>query len=257
MTQNDDPLVSVIIPSFNSANYIAETINSVLDQTVGSLEVLVIDDASTDETVSIVRALSIADGRIELMVQAENKGVALARNRALEVARGRYIAYLDSDDLWMSKKLERQLTFMKRAGVGACFTSYETIEEDGTHRNVVHVPESIDYKGFLKNTITCSHTLLFDTEKVDKSLLVMPNLRRGQDAATWLQVLKAGHRLYGLDEVLAKNRKRTSSLSSKKLTAIKRTWNLYRNVEHLCLPYAFYCQFWQLFHAVMKRRRKG
>lgn len=249
------PLVSVIIPSYNSAKHISETIKSVLVQTMGDLEVLVVDDASSDGTVDIARELSRHDSRVRLMLQPENAGVALARNRALSVAQGRYIAYLDSDDLWLPEKLELQIAFLAEKGAGACFTSYETIEEDGEHRNYVHVPARIGYRQFLKNTVTCSHTLLFDTEIVDRGLLVMPDIRKGQDFATWLQVMKAGHDLFGLDEVLAKNRKRAGSLSSDKLAAVKRTWNIYRNVEHLSIPYSAYCQSWQLFHAVKKRVR--
>lgn len=249
------PLVSVIVPAYNSAGHIQETIASVLAQTMGDFEVLVVDDASRDDTVPIVRSLVDRDPRVALLVQAENRGVALARNRALSMARGRYVAYLDSDDLWVPEKLERQIAFLGEIGEGACFTSYETIEEDGTHRNFVHVPGRIGYRQFLKNTVTCSHTLLFDTEVIDRSLLVMPDIRKGQDFATWLQVMKAGHDFFGLDEVLAKYRKSPGSLSSNKLAAVRRTWNIYRNVERLSVPYSAYCQFWQLFHAVLKRMR--
>lgn len=255
MLVNSVPLVSVIVPAYNSERHIASTIESVLAQTMGDLEALIVDDASDDGTVGIVREIAERDFRVTLMVQPENTGVALARNRALNAARGRYIAYLDSDDLWLPKKLENQIAFLTEVGAGACFTSYETIEEDGTHRNYVRVPARIGYRQFLKNTVTCSHTLLFDTEIIDRSLLVMPDIRKGQDFATWLQVMKAGNDLYGLDEVLAKNRKRPGSLSSDKLAAVKRTWNIYRNVEHLSVPYSAYCQFWQLFHAIKKRVR--
>ena len=255
MSDTNKPLVSVIIPAYNSAAHIHETLGSVLSQTMDDFEVLVVDDASSDGTTSIVSEISDRDSRIRLMVQPKNAGVAMARNRALSVSRGRYIAYLDSDDLWMPGKLERQIDFLSVVGVGACFTSYETVEEDGSHRNYVHVPSRIGYRQFLKNTVTCSHTLLFDTEIVEKSLLVMPDIRRGQDFATWLQVMKAGHDLFGLDEVLAKYRKSPGSLSSNPVKSVRRTWNIYRNVEHLSTLYSAYCQFWQLFHAVMKRVR--
>lgn len=254
MVQNV-PLVSVIIPVFNGERFITETISSVLAQTIADIEVIVVDDCSADGTAEMVERIARDDPRILFRRQPHNMGVALTRNYALNLARGRYIAYLDSDDLWMPEKLERQIAFMTDARKGACFTSYETIEEDGSHRNYVHVPASIGYKDFLKNTITCSHTLLFDTRIVDRSLLIMPNLKRGQDAATWMQVMKAGHDLYGLDEILAKNRKREGSLSSNRLAAVRRTWHLYRNVEQLSPPYSAYCLFWQLFHAVQKRRK--
>lgn len=249
------PVVSVIIPVYNGEKFIGETIESVQSQSIDDLEILVVDDCSVDNTAAIVGSYVDSDPRVVFFRLTRNEGVAAARNQALKMARGRYIAYLDSDDLWLPNKLERQIAFLEEKGEGACFTSYETIEEDGAHRNCVHVPSRIGYRQFLKNTITCSHTLLFDTEIIDKALLVMPDIRKGQDFATWLQVMKAGHVFFGLDEVLAKYRKRSGSLSSNKWAAVRRTWNIYRNVEHLSIPYSAYCQFWQLFHALKKRVR--
>lgn len=247
------PLVSVIIPCYNSAEHIEETLESVRAQTMPDLEMLVVDDCSSDGSAEVVQRVAARDSRVRLLRQPTNQGVARARNRALDQARGRYIAYLDSDDLWAPEKLERQIAFMAKCGIGACFTSYETIEQDGAHRNFVHVPRSITYRQFLKNTVTCSHSLLFDTYCVDRSLLVMPDIRRGQDFATWVQVMKAGHTFFGLDEPLAKYRKCPGSLSSSPLTSVRRTWNIYRRVERLSIPYAAYCQAWQLYHAIIKR----
>lgn len=251
--QETSPLVSVIIPCYNSEVNIAQTIASVSAQTMSNLEIIVVDDCSTDGNARVVRSLCASEPRLRFFQQEINQGVARARNKALSEARGRYIAYLDSDDLWSPEKLERQIAFMSENAYGACFTSYETIKENGAHINYVHVPSSITYKQFLKNTITCSHSLLFDTNIVDRSLLVMPDIRRGQDFATWCQVMKAGHTLHGLDEPLAVYRKCAGSLSSDPIKSVKRTWNIYRNVEHLPLLYAAYCQFWQLYHAIFKR----
>ena len=253
----NDPRVSVIIPCFNSQQFIEETINSVICQTYENIEILVVDDCSSDSSLEVIEELVSKDPRISLFVQSHNGGVAKARNRGLEHARGRYITYLDADDLWERDKLAKQLEFMKNNKIGACFTSYKTITEDGRFINVVHVPKSVDYRQFLKNTITCSHTVMFDTQIVNKELLVMPDLKRGQDLATWLTVARSGHVFYGLDLVLAKYRKSTGSLSSNKIKAIKRTWNVYRNVEHLSIPYAAWCQLWQMVHAIGKRMRKG
>ena len=251
------PLVSVIVPAYNAEDYVGRALASITSQTVDDLEIVAVDDASSDGTAAELAAAAERDRRITVVTQQVNRGAAAARNRALSMARGAYIAYLDADDEWLPTKLERQISFMERTGAGACFTSYETIERDGSHRNVVHVPASIGYDQFLKNTITCSHTLLFDTRVVDRALLVMPDLRRGQDAATWLAVMKAGHRLHGLDECLARYRKAPGSLSSSKIKAVRRTWNLYRRVEGLSLPYAAYCLCWQLFHALLKRRKEA
>lgn len=142
---------------------------------------------------------------------------------------------------------------MEKTGHPYCCTSYETINADGSHRNYVHVDSKITYNSFLKKPPTCSHTIMFDTEVVSKSDLVMPALRRGQDAATWLHVIKKYGPLYGMKDVLACNRKTPGSLSSSKSAAIKRTWFLYTKVEKLRRPYALYCLLWQMYHAAVKR----
>lgn len=247
-------MVSVIVPCYNSEKHIAETLDSVTRQTLDDMEVLVVDDCSTDGSLDLIEAIAGKDGRFRVFSQDKNRGVAAARNLGLKESRGRYIAYLDADDIWSPEKLERQISVMSDRGFEACFTSYETIEEDGRHRNTVHVPSLVDYKGLLKNTLTCSHTLVIDTHLVEKDLLIMPDIRRGQDFATWLQVLKAGHRFHGLDIPLAKYRKTAGSLSSNPIKAVRRTWNVYRNIEHLPVLYAAYCQLLQVCHALAKRR---
>lgn len=241
------------MPTYNSEAFVTESLDSVISQTFQSWELLVVDDCSGDGTRPIIERYEQLDSRIRLFCLPENSGPAVARNRALAETRGRFVAFLDSDDLWIPEKLERQLAFMESQGAAMCFTSYETINEDGSHRNYVHVPASIEYKGFLKAPVTCTHTIMFDTEIVDRSLLVMPELKKRQDGATWLRVLRSGITAYGLDEILAKNRKRRGSVSANKLSAMRYTWHLYHDIEGLSAPYAAYCQFWQLFHAVLKR----
>lgn len=247
------PLVSVIIPLYNCEKYVSEALDSLVAQTMPDWEALLVDDCSQDGSAAVADAYAASDSRIRVLRQDENGGAARARNRALENARGRFVAYLDSDDFWMPTKLERQVAHMRSNGYGACFTSYETVNEDGSHRNYVHVDAEVGRHRFLTKPPTCSHTVMFDTDLVDRSLLVMPDIRKRQDAATWLQVIDAGHELHGLDEVLAANRKRAGSLSSRKLSAVRGTWMLYRQVERLPAPYAAYCLLWQMFHAALKR----
>lgn len=248
------PLVSVIMPLYNCERYVREAVDSVLAQTYGNLELIVVDDCSSDASPQIIELYG--DSRIRLLRHEVNRGAAAARNTAIEHARGDYIAFLDSDDAWYPDKLEKQMAFMDRKGAALSFTAYETIEEDGSHRNYVKVPATIDYRGFLKNTVTCGHTILFDLGRVRKEWVMAP-LDRGydfpEDLAVMLGILKRGFTAYGLDEVLAKNRKHSGSRSSNKLRAIRRTWNQYRRGEELSLPYSMYCLFWQLTHAVMKR----
>ena len=250
----DGSLVSVIVPVFDCERYLSEAIESVIAQTHTNWELILIDDCSSDSSWSIANRFAASDERIKLLRQPRNTGAAAARNRGLEAARGQYIAYLDADDVWLEHKLEMQLDFMKSDGVGMCFTSYETVNESGAHRNYIHVPATTDYWRFLKRPITCTHTVVFDTAVVPKRLLRMPALTRRQDGATWLAVLKTGVVGYGLDTCLAKNRKRSSSLSSNKAAAVSQTWSLYRHIEGLTYPRALYCLAWQVFHAIMKRR---
>lgn len=251
------PKISIVMPLFNAELYITETVNSVLRQTYENWELIVVDDGSVDSSRSIVSGISKNDKRIRILQNPVNVGVAKTRNRGVFSARGRYLAFLDADDVWMPDKLERQVSFMVEQACPMCFTSYETIEADGSHRNYVHVPKKIDYHSFLKNTVTCSHTIMFDLSIVDKSWLICPDFEEKfdfpEDMVVWLQVLKRGVIACGLDEMLAMNRKHRASRSASKRHAVSRTWNAYRRVENLTFPYAAYCLFWQLFHAVKKR----
>ena len=249
----DAPLVSIIIPLYNCERYLAETLDSIVSQSLSSWEAILVDDCSSDGSLEIALQFSERDHRFVVLRNDCNRGAAFSRNRALAAACGRFIAYLDSDDYWKKEKLERQITFMTENRFGACMTSYETVNEDGSFRNIVHIDERLDYKKFLKKPPTCSHTIMFDTELVDKKALVMPDIRKRQDAATWLQVITLYGCLHGFDEVLAANRKRSDSLSANKVSAVKGTWFLYTEIEGLSKPYAGYCLFWQMFHAVLKR----
>lgn len=254
MTKSEVPCVSVIIPTFNSADFIEETMMSVLAQSMPDLELIVVDDCSQDETLREVDRIASSDRRVRVLRQIENLGVANARNRGLDEARGRYVAFLDSDDCWLPEKLEMQLSFMAEQNAAVSITSYETIEENGDHRNFVIVPQRMNYNQFLRNPITSTLSIVIDTNMVAHELLWMPDLRRGQDTATWLQILRAGHILHGLEEPLAKYRRRSGSLSSSKLQAVKRTWHTYRHVERLEAPLALGFLLSQLYNATRRRR---
>lgn len=246
--------VSIITPSWNSEKYIAETIKSVQNQTYQNWEMIIVDDCSTDHTVEIVEAIAKEDPRIRIIRQSVNGGAAKARNRSLDDATGRYIAYLDADDIWKPYKLEKQVAFMKSKSCGFSCASYEVIDDVGKPLNKqVHMLPEVDYVGFLTNNLLQTVGIMVDTEVVDKSYLEMPDIRRRQDAATWLQVLKAGYKCYGLDEVLAEYRRAAGSLSSNKMKAVKGVWRLYRDIEHLSLPFSCYCFIRYAFLAVWKR----
>lgn len=257
MNKLNNPLVSVIMPSFNSSKHIEETVNSVLDQSFSDWELIIVDDCSSDNTVDIVEALSEKDNRIRLFKQSSNMGAASARNVALEESTGRYIAYLDSDDLWRETKLEKQIEFMqKRNSVFSC-ASYEVIDEDGAPlgKKVLMMPEA-DYEGFLTNNLLQTVGIMVDTSVVCKDLLLMPNLRRRQDAATWLQVLKNGYKCDGISDVLCEYRRVSGSLSSNKFKAAAGVWHLYRGVEKLPMAFSIKCFARYAVCAIWKRTYK-
>lgn len=246
--------VSIITPSYNSEHHIEETIRSVKRQTYTNWEMIIVDDCSTDSSCDIVERLAAEDDRIKLFRQNENAGAGAARTRAMRESEGKYIAYLDADDIWLPEKLEKQVAFMKNGGYGFSCTSYEVISNSGEKLNKqVHMLKKVDYKGFLTNNLLQTVGIMVDTDIVDKECLVMPDIRRRQDAATWLQILKAGHICYGLDEILAQYRRTENSLSSNKFKAVKGVWGLYRDIEHLSLPFSCYCFVRYAFLAVWKR----
>lgn len=247
--------VSVVVPVYHAEKYMEETMNSVMAQTYKDWELLLIVDGPQDPTIEVIQKFmeEHPQARIRLLVQEKNQGAALARNRGVQEANGRYIAYLDADDLWVPQKLERELQFMQQKSAAFVFTGYEFADENakGTGK-VVYVPEELTYKAALKNTTIFTTTVMFDTDKIDKALLEMPNMK-SEDTALWWKVLRNGYIAYGLNENLALYRRPAVSLSSNKLIAIKRIWNLYRRAEKLSVPYSCYnfC-FWAV-RAVLRR----
>lgn len=246
--------VTVVTPSWNSEKYIEKTIKSVQEQTYQNWEMVIVDDCSTDRTVEIVKNISKSDPRVNILCQEKNLGAGAARTRAMQNATGRFIAYLDADDIWKPEKIEKQVQFMKDKNCGFSCTSYEVINDDGEALNkYVHMLPKVDYVGFLTNNLLQTVGIMVDTAKVDKKYIVMPDIRRRQDAATWLQILKAGYECYGLDEILAEYRRAVGSLSSNKVKAVKGIWELYRDIEKLSLPFSCYCFVRYAVLAVWKR----
>jgi len=244
-------LVSIITPSFNSARYIEETILSVQSQTYQNWEMLIVDDCSTDNTNEIIGKCK-DDLRIKPIYLERNIGAAMARNRALEVARGRYIAFLDSDDIWLPPKLEIQLAFMQNNQYAFSFSAYRPFSEDGTKNyRTIHVPKEIDYTQYCKNTIIGCLSVIVDKEKTGD--FRMPNIRSSHDMALWLALMKRGFKAYGLDEVLAKYRVVSNSNTSKKYQASKEVWDVYRKVEKLSLLKSSWYFVHYLFYAIKKR----
>lgn len=250
-----DELISVITPVYNAEKYIVETMECVMAQSYANWELLLVEDCSSDETVKIIAGYmeERKDSRLRLIRQLSNMGAARARNRGLKEAKGRYIAYLDADDLWMPEKLERELQFMKEKNAAFVFTGYEFADEQGRGTGkVVHVPETLSYRQALSNTTIFTTTVMFDTQKIPVEQLEMP-VMKSEDTALWFRVLRSGCTAYGLDENLVKYRRAGKSLSSNKLEAIRRIWNLYRRAEQLSVPRScwHFC-FWAV--RAVKRR---
>ncbi|MCU4840863.1 glycosyltransferase family 2 protein [Bacillus cereus] len=234
------PLVSIVTPSYNASSFIKETIQSVQSQTYKKWEMIIIDDVSKDNTCELIKEEIKKDDRIRLIELEENGGAAIARNTGINCAEGKYIAFLDSDDLWLPEKLEKQVAFMQNNDLAFSFTSYQIMNQDGILTDkVVHVPDKINYNELLKNTIIGCLTVMLDIEKLGK--VQMPNIRTRQDTATWLKILRQGHYAYGLDEVLSKYRKVENSISSKKFRMAKMNWKLYREIEGLSIPKSAWC----------------
>ena len=219
-----EKLVSIIMPAYNCADYIAESIKSVQNQSYRNWELIVADDNSTDGTVDAVRSMAADDNRIHLLETDINLGPAAARNRAINAAQGDYIAFLDSDDIWYPDKLSRQISFMEQMGYDFTYTAYEKINERGEHMGVVISAPKSDPIGNL--------TVVYNAEKLGK--FYVPDIKKRNDFALWLKIMHDCDRAYGLDEVLASYRVRAGSVSStRKSKLIKYYWELYRDIERL------------------------
>jgi teichuronic acid biosynthesis glycosyltransferase TuaG len=245
------PLVSVITAAYNAEAFIGATIASVKAQSLTDWEMLVADDASTDRTTAIVAAAAADDPRIRLVRLEKNGGVARARNTALAAARGRFIAFLDSDDLWLPQKLQRQVAFMQAKDAAVSYTAFRRIDETGSRiGRLVTVPARLTYRQLLKNTAIATLTGMVDTAKTGP--IRMAEARR-DDYILWLSLLRRGFVARGLKEDLARYRVVRGSLSSKPKRSAAWVWAVYREAENLGRLHAAWCMLHYGARAVMKR----
>ena len=229
-----DDLVSIITPAYNCDRFIGETIESAQQQTYGNWEMIIVDDCSTDNTAEVVRQYAEKDQRIRYVALVQNSGAAVARTEAMRLARGKYMAFLDSDDLWSPTKLEKQLSFMRSNGFAITCTAYEHIDESGYPLGkVIRAIPRTSYNRLLLDCPVGNSTVMYNVEKLGK--FRVPDIRKRNDDALWLQILKRERYIYGLDEVLAKYRIRGNSLSRNKVELIKYHWILYRQIEGLSI----------------------
>ena len=223
-------LVSIIMPSYNTARFIKETVDSVLAQSYINWELIIVDDCSTDNTDDVVAQFS-GDSRIKYIKNSKNSGAAESRNRALREAKGKWIAFLDSDDLWAPDKLEKQIAFMKDNGYHFSYTAYTEIDENSEpNGKTVTGPKHITKSGMYNYCWMGCLTVMYDAEAV--GLIQIESIRKNNDYAMWLKVCKKAD-CYLLDETLAKYRKRSGSISNHGYTKlIKWHYRLYRIAEH-------------------------
>ena len=246
-------LISIITPSYNSEIFIKDTIQSVVIQTYKNWEMIIVDDCSSDSSVGLIQELIKDESRIKLVVLEKNAGAAMARNKALELASGRYLAFLDSDDIWLPTKLEKQLKFMQTNNYPISFTSYETIDENGFESNhIIHAVDELDIEKYLKNTIIGFSTSMIDTKLIKEKINFL-NIRIRQDTNLWVTILKNGYKAYGIKEVLVKYRVHSNSISANKIKAAKGVWNLYFNIHKFGLIKSIYYFSFYAFNAVKKR----
>lgn len=244
-------LVSIISPCFNSSKYINLTITSVLNQSYLNWELIIVDDKSTDNSVEIIQEFCKLDSRIKLIRLYTNSGsAATPRNVAINEAKGRYISFLDSDDMWHPFKLEEQIKLFENENVAIVYSNYIKIDENGKNRNrIIIAPKWVNYeKLFYGNVIACL-TSVYDCSKVGK--VYFENVGH-EDFVVWLKILKQGYIAKNTNIVLAYYRVRSNSLSSNKMKTIIWIWNIYRNIERKSLISSLFYFTITMFRSMLK-----
>ena len=246
-----DRMVSIVTPVYNKARHVGECIESVIAQTYPCWELLLIDDASQDHSDAVIRRYLGRGYPIRYVRLRQNSGAAAARNRGLEMARGRYVAFIDADDVWTPNKLRLQIEWMTARDLGFTYTAIEMIDENGRLlRGKRPVIPKVDYRTLLSHTVIACSSVVLDRAKVGD--FRMPPVRKGQDFATWLSLLRGGGKAYGLDQVCVRYRVAPGSVSADKLGALRRTWHIYRKFEHLGFFRSCGCFLSYAWHAAVK-----
>ena len=246
-----EDFISIITPCFNSQEFISFTIDSVLQQTYKNWELIVINDGSTDNSKDILAEFSKRDSRIRIITLDKNYGPAHARNVGIKKAKGKYIAFLDSDDLWITNKLETQISFMLENNIVFSFSSYRKIDEDGKIvGDVIKAPSRIQYQDLLKSCSIGCLSVVYDQSMIGKQY--MPEYKKTQDYALWLKILKSGVDAIGIDEELALYRIRKSSISRNKFVKAYYQWKIYREQEKISFPKSLYLMMFYAFYGIKK-----
>lgn len=252
---NDFGLVSIITPSYNCVSFIEETIESIQAQTYKNWELLITDDCSSDNSREVIRSYTEKDPRIKLLVLDKNSGAGVARNNSIKEAKGRYIAFCDSDDRWYPEKLEQQLQFMQDNNCTLSYSSYDVCDEYGKIIGYVECLKELTKSKIIRdNGIGCL-TAIYDSEKLGKHY--MPSMRKRQDWCLWIEIIQSGAIAKGFQQPMALYRNRTNSISSNKTEMLKFNYEVYHTFLKKSplvawsilfgkfIPYYFYKKFKQ------------
>ena len=232
-------IVSIITPNFNSNYHLAKTISSIQKQTFKDYEHIIIDDCSTKPISDDILEIIYQDPKIKLLKRTWNAGPAVTRNRGISEAKGKYIAFLDADDIWLPEKLEKQVAFMEETQCPLSYTHYDVVDENANYIGNRKSPKELSYEDLIKvNRIGCL-TAMYNTEICGKQY--MPNILKRQDYGLWLKITKKFGPAQGVNEVLATYTSSPNSLSGNKLKVLKYQWRLYREIEGLSLVKSLYC----------------
>lgn len=247
---NTTPLISIITPLYNAAPFIAQQLESIQNQTYSHWEHIIVDDASSDNSVPIVEDFIAGDSRFKLIKNQENKGAAYSRNYATEIATGEYIAFLDSDDWWHASKLEKQIAFMQMYNLGVSFTNYLHVNEEGKPLNKrIKALPTLTYKKQHSNNYVGNLTGIYKCAEIGK--IMAPPIRKRQDWAVWLEAIQKSERpAMGLQEDLAYYRVRKGSISSNKMALVKYNYQFYRKFLKYNPVVSAWCLlqfFWEYF----------
>jgi len=243
-------LVSVVMPAYNCEKYITDSINSVIKQTYTNWELIVIEDCSRDNTLNVINDLQLLDNRIRVYKNSENSGVSKTRNKGIAEAKGDWIAFLDSDDLWEENKLDVQMQYAKKNNANFLFTGVRYIDENGEdYKGIFNVPEKVNYKGLLKqNVISCSSVFV---KKSFFSDIQMENDNIHEDFCVWLKILRIEDYACGINEPLLIYRISRNSKSGNKIKSLKMAYRTYRYVGINPIK-AWYLMFFYIIKNVKK-----
>ncbi len=252
MCTGEDALISIVMPAYNASKTIAAAMDSVLIQTYPHWELIVIDDGSQDGTKSIAEQYAARDARVRILTNEVNRGVSFSRKRGVESARGQWIAFLDSDDMWKENKLEKQLAAQRRTNAKLLFTASAYVNSEGVPIDwILHVPETISYRGLLKQNLISNSSVLVLKQVYQSCSVSGDDLH--EDYACWLNFLKQGETAFGMDEPLLVYRLNKNSKSGNKIRSARMNWKTYRAIG-LNLPETVYYMAWYTVRGIKKYR---